>query len=145
MQDSIIFKEELPDIQKYWDLFQTTAWNEEYHFSPEELQTAIRNSWYFISVYDIENLVGFGRILADGIHHALIVDLIIHPEYQGKGLGSKLLGRLIRKCRDHNIRDVQLFAARDKYQFYERSGFRRRPDNAPGMQLLQTFEADTNH
>lgn len=135
MHESIIFEEKLPDIQKYWDLFQTTGWNCEYNFSLEELNKAIQHSWYSISVYHSGKLVGFGRVIADGVHHALIVDLIIHPEYQCKGLGSELLKRLVQKCKDYRIRDIQLFAARDKFEFYEKFGFEKRPANAPGMQL----------
>ena len=82
--DIITFRETLPDINDYWDLFQTTGWNKEYNFSIQDLNKAIQNSWYSISVYDSDKLIGFGRIIADGVHHALIVDLIIHPDYQGK-------------------------------------------------------------
>jgi ribosomal protein S18 acetylase RimI-like enzyme len=135
MIEPIIFEENLPDIQKYWDLFQTTGWNSEYNFSPQDLNKAIQNSWYSISVYHGFILIGFGRIISDGIHHALIVDLIIHPDYQGKGLGSRLLEKLVQKCKEQNVRDIQLFAAKDKFEFYEKFGFERRPLNAPGMQL----------
>ncbi len=135
MADGIYFQNGLPDIQQYWDLFQTTGWNEEYKFTIEELQKAIQRSWYACSLYDSGKLIGFGRVIADGFHHALIVDLIVHPKYQGKGLGGQLLDRLVRKCRESDIRDIQLFAAEDKYEFYEGHGFERRPLNAPGMQF----------
>jgi len=135
IQDTITFRETLPEIKDYWDLFQTTRWNEEYNFSIQELTIAIQNSWYSISLYDLNKLIGFGRVIADGVHHALIVDLIIHPDYQNMGLGSRLLDRLICRCKDNQIRDIQLFAAKDKYAFYEKFGFEKRPINAPGMQL----------
>ena len=76
-------------------------------------------------------------MIADGVHHALIVDMIIHPDYQGQGLGSKLLDRLVTKCIYSKIRDIQLFAAKDKFKFYEKFGFEKRPINAPGMQIKQ--------
>lgn len=135
MNDTFIFNEQLPDPEKYWDLFQTTGWNLEYNFSVTDLARAIQNSWYVISIYHSDELIGFGRIIADGVHHALIVDLIIHPDYQGKGLGRRLLDRLVQKCKDNKIRDIQLFAARDKSGFYTKSGFEKRPSNAPGMQF----------
>jgi len=135
IQDTITFRETLPEIKDYWDLFQTTRWNEEYNFSIQELTIAIQNSWYSISLYDLNKLIGFGRVIADGVHHALILDLIIHPDYQNMGLGSRLLDRLICRCKDNQIRDIQLFAAKDKYAFYEKFGFEKRPINAPGMQL----------
>jgi len=135
MEDTVTFKDKLPDFKDYWDLFQTTGWNQKYNFSIKDLANAIQSSWYSTSIYDSDILIGFGRIIADGVHHALIVDLIIHPDYQGQGLGSKLLERLVTKCKDNKIRDIQLFAAKDKFAFYEKFGFEKRPINAPGMQL----------
>lgn len=135
MKNSIVIKETLPDINDYWELFQTTGWNQDYNFSVQDLANAIQHSWYSVSMYDSNKLIGFGRVIADGIHHAFIVDLIIHPAYQGKGFGSKLLNNLVNKCKDSRIKDIQLFAAKDKYEFYEKFGFERRPINAPGMQL----------
>ena len=70
----------------------------------------------------------------DGVHHALIVDMIVHPEYQGKHIGATLLTKLVQRCKDNNIRDIQLFAAADKSDFYKKGGFRLRPENAPGME-----------
>jgi len=131
----IVFKDTIPDKKDYWVLFQTTGWNDEYNFTQHDLENAIKNSWYSNSIYDNDKLIGFGRVIADGVHHALIVDLIIHPDYQGQGLGSKLLGRLVTKCTDSKIRDIQLFAAKGKFEFYEKFGFEIRSIDAPGMQI----------
>jgi GNAT superfamily N-acetyltransferase len=133
--NSIEFREALPGKKEYFNLFETTGWNKGYQFTADDLSQAIKNSWYVLSLHDADRLIGFGRLISDGVHHALVVDLIIHPDYQGKGLGSELLERLVKKCRHHRIRDVQLFSARDKFAFYERFGFEKRPVNAPGMQL----------
>lgn len=133
----ITFTEILPKTEDYWNLFQTTGWNDEYNFTRQDLENAIKSSWYLNSVYNFDKLIGFGRVIADGVHHAFIVDLIIHPDYQGQGLGSTLLDKLVTKCKDSKIRDIQLFAARDKFVFYEKYGFEKRPINAPGMQVKQ--------
>jgi len=42
--------------------------------------------------------VGFGRIVTDGILHAMVYDLITDPEYQGSGVGSEVLRMLVAKC-----------------------------------------------
>jgi GNAT superfamily N-acetyltransferase len=132
--DSIQVRETVPPINDYWNLFQTTGWNDEYGFTRTDLGKAISASWYCLSAYDSGHLVGIGRVIADGIHHALIVDIIVHPQFQRRGIGSLILDGLLKRCKENNIRDIQLFAAAGKYSFYEKHGFVSRPHNAPGMQ-----------
>jgi len=136
LKNRIKYETERPNIDQYWILFNSTGWNKEYKFSIEELETAIEKSWYSISVYINQKLIGFGRILSDGIHHALIVDLIIYPKYQGNGIGSEILKRLLKVCTEKNIRDIQLFSATGKSKFYEKYGFQKRNENSPGMEYV---------
>jgi len=132
----IDYNEIIPDIDNYFQLFLSTGWNDEYNFSKSEIKTAIESSWYMVSAYDNSKLVGFGRVIADGIHHALIVDIIVHPEYQNNRIGTQILNSILIKCKKHKIRDIQLFSAKDKYGFYEKFGFKSRQQNAPGMQYM---------
>ena len=130
----IQFKEQLPCAIEYRDLYAPTGWNDEYNFSPEDLKKSIANSWYAMSAFDSGKLVGFGRVIADGVHHALIVDIIVRPEYEAIGISTAIVNGLVKKCREEKIRDIRLFAADDKYRFYEKHGFKARPHNAPGME-----------
>ena len=129
------YTENLPTKDQFFELFITTGWNEKYKLNNEELYKALENSWYSISYFENEQLVGFGRIICDGIVHALILDVIIHPDFQGNEIGKNVMNKLVEKCKKHNIRDIQLFSAKDKAGFYEKLGFTYRPENAPGMEL----------
>jgi GNAT superfamily N-acetyltransferase len=131
----IEYRTEPPDQNAYFRLFESTGWNNGYHFSAEELSQAIQQSWHLVAAYDRDTLVGFGRLISDGVHHALLVDLIVLPGYQGQGIGGTILKQLVDKCQAHGIRDVQLFCARGKAGFYQKFGFVARPMDAPGMQL----------
>ncbi len=82
-----------------------------------------------------EKLVGFGRMLSDGLLHAVLFDVIVLPDYQRIGIGTEIMNRLLDKCKKHHIRDIQLFCAENKLSFYEKLGFRHRPDNALGMEI----------
>jgi len=134
--EGLVYLDSLPGPDEYWDLFNTTGWNSEYGFTREELGASLERSWYCISVYREGCLVGFGRIISDGIHHALIADLIVKPGNQKQGIGREILERLLVQCRRERIRDIQLFAARGKGAFYEHLGFIRRDEEAPGMEYL---------
>jgi len=133
--DGLIFNNSLPDRQAFYELFITTGWNGKYQLDSNELYQALENSWYLLSVYNKDKLVGFGRIICDGIVHALILDLIVHPDYQNTGIGGKILEKLVEKCKQNQIRDIQLFCAKGYAGFYEKRGFKKRLDDAPGMEL----------
>jgi GNAT superfamily N-acetyltransferase len=132
----IAYREKLPAFAAYHPLFETTGWNQAYRADEDELYAAISSSWYVLSAYDNDDLVGFGRIISDGVLYALICDLIVKPSYQGQGIGSTLLNKLIARCRMQQIRVIWLFAAKGKRSFYQNLGFVERPDDAPGMQML---------
>jgi GNAT superfamily N-acetyltransferase len=134
---NIDYRSEIPAMDQYWRLFQSTGWNEAYQLSPEELVRALRSSWYVLGAYDGGHLVGFGRLVSDGIAYAMIYELIVQPDYQGQGIGGEILERLVKKCQETGVRDIQLFCAYGKREFYEKRGFVARPEDAPGMQYVR--------
>jgi ribosomal protein S18 acetylase RimI-like enzyme len=129
------YTEKLPTSEQFFELFETTGWNTNYELNKDELYIALKNSWYHISVFEKDELIGFGRIICDGIVHALILDVIIQQEKQGEGIGKQIMDKLVAKCKKHKIRDIQLFSAKNKAGFYEKLGFEIRKENSPGMQL----------
>ena len=136
MTDLVVaYREQPPPAMDYDRLFETTGWNTTYQASPQELFQAISDSWYVLSAYEYDQLVGFGRIISDGVLYALICDLIVNPASQGKGIGSTLLNKLIEHCHLRGIRVIWLFATKGKGAFYRKFGFHERPADAPGMQM----------
>lgn len=136
---NIKFTENLPDPEEFFQLFCTTGWNKTYNLTSEELFTALKKSWYTISAYQADKLVGFARIVADGIVHAMVYDLIVLPEYQKQGIGSGILNKIVEHCVQNRIRDIQLFSADGKMSFYEKHGFKKRPSDAPGMEIKNIY------
>ena len=130
---SVEFRTKVPTAEEFWKLFITTGWNKDYQLSPEDLIAAIANSWFTVSVYVHGILVGFGRVITDGRMHAMIYEVIVDPDYQQQGFGTRILDMLVKKCLEANIHDIQLFSAPEKQSFYERRNFVVRPSNAPGM------------
>lgn len=137
------YRNTLPEKGQFFNLFESTGWNKAYQLDENKLHEAIEQSWYSVSAYDENCLIGFGRIISDGILHALIVDLIVFPSYQGNGIGSSILNQLVDKCKSKGIRDIQLFCAKDMAGFYEKHGFLKRPIDAPGMEIKLKMPALT--
>lgn len=123
----------IPDSASMWEVFLSAGWNSDYNLSENEYHLTALESRFIVSAYSGEKLIGYGRVAADGIMHAMIYDLIVLPEYRGCGTGSEILEKLIKLCREAGIRDIQLFCARGKRKFYEKRGFAARREDAPGM------------
>lgn len=131
----MIYKESPPTLPEYSRLFSSTGWMQILKISESDLTGVFENTWYWITAYQDGNIAGLGRLLSDGTLYALICDIIVMPDRQNMGVGTEILARLVKKCKESNIRRVWLFAAPEKVRFYEKNGFFVRPGNAPGMQL----------
>lgn len=131
----ITYTNRTPDKKAFLKLYETTGWNVKFGFSEEDLSKAIRNSYFLVCAYKESQLIGFGRIISDGVYQTFIADMIVHPEFQHSGIGSRILIDLLEKCRADGMKWVQLTSAKGKAGFYEKFGFAERPADAPGMQL----------
>ncbi len=130
---SIEYREATPSREGFLRLYASTGW--ETALTDDQLAGALASTWHAVCAYDGTLLVGMGRTISDGALHALIVEVIVDPAWQGRGIGSEVVRRLVRRCRDAGIDQIQLFCATGKRPFYEALGFRARPDEAPGMEL----------
>ena len=82
------------DFLQLQKLYQETAfWAK--NRSLEDIKTAINNSNPVVSIWDRQKLIGCARANSDGIYRATIWDVVINPDYQGFGLGRKLVETVI--------------------------------------------------
>ena len=133
----IEYRADVPDPVAFLRLFATTGWDPQGRLTAAAAAEALAHTWCGVSAYEGTRLVGTGRIIGDGVLHALIADVIVDPAYRHRGIGSAIVERLVAECRRQRIVDVQLFCARDIQPFYERLGFAARPGHAPGMELVE--------
>lgn len=89
---------------------------------PEVLEVAFRNSLLRVFAFDGSVLVGAGRALSDGVWRAAIYDVAVLPEYQGNGIGSKIIQHLVQTAK---VDVVMLYSVPGKEKFYEQFGFRK--------------------
>jgi len=80
-------------------------------------------SYYHIACYDGEKLVGYIDTVSNGVTDAYIQDLIVHPDYQGHGIGTELMNRIIAKLKENNIYMISVIYEESLLPFYERFGF----------------------
>lgn len=114
-------RKSLVDLTQLQELFKTVAfWAKDRKI--EDLEIAIANSEPTISVWDGKRMIGFARATSDGIYRACIWDVVIHPDYQGLGLGRKLVETVLSHPRMSRVERVYLMTTYQQ-KFYERIGF----------------------
>lgn len=89
---------------------------------PARLRIAFANSLLKVFAFDGVCLVGAGRALSDGVWRAAIYDVAVLPEYQGRGIGTRITRHLIQHA---GVDVIMLYAAPGREPFYEKFGFRK--------------------
>ena len=88
---------------------------------PHYLKTVLANCMFVTFVYANGKLAGAGCALADGADCSYISHVAVHPDYQGHGLGTQIVGRLVERSRGH--KKIVLYANPGTEGFYRRLGF----------------------
>ena len=91
--------------------------------SPEDLKILFNNSRFKCFVFDQNKIIGVGRALADGIDCSYICHVAVHPDYQGMGLGKKIIKKLVEFSKKH--KKIILYANPGKEGFYAKLGFKK--------------------
>ncbi|MCL2358836.1 MAG: GNAT family N-acetyltransferase [Nitrososphaerota archaeon] len=109
--------------------------------SQRQAETALKNYVFLIVAKIDDKTVGMTRLIFDGAYIAVLVDVIILPEYQGHGIGKTMIEKTLAYLKN-NIADgeqvlVMLMSAKDKEGFYEKFGFIQRPDETYGAGMSQ--------
>ncbi|MBP5519394.1 MAG: GNAT family N-acetyltransferase [Treponema sp.] len=122
-----------PEITKeeYIKLRSTTGWAT---IKPERVDALLKNTAFLVRAKTEEKTVGIARALFDFGYTAFISDVIVEPEYQGKGIGKMMIEYLISKVKEKVASDdflkFNLMAAPGKSGFYEKLGFSKRDEQA---------------
>lgn len=95
--------------------FANKIWPGEYDL--EKTQAALSKT-INITAYDGERLVGCLRILTDGYYFGTITELLVLPQYQHQGIGS----RLLQLAREHTPTMLYFGAQPGLEPFYEKNG-----------------------
>lgn len=95
--------------------------------SLEQTELAMKHTLFRVSIYDGEEIVAMARMIGDMGLNYYIKDVVVRPDYQGKGIGTMLIHELMRYVNQNGIKGtgifVELCAMPDKIPFYERFGF----------------------
>ena len=127
--------------EEYLELRDRVGWMK---FPYEEAKNCVENAYMCLCVRDDDKAIGVVRLLWDGGYVAFLSDVIVIPEYQGQGIGRKLVEAVIQRIKD-DVKPgfkvkLNLNAAQGKEPFYEKFGFKVRPNEHAGAGMDQWLD-----
>ena len=138
----INIKENNKNVQEFNFLYDSVGWGS---YDEGISKIALDNTFYSISVYDDDKIIGYGRLIGDTICFVYIQDIMVRKEYQSQKTGTLIMNKLLEKIKElqkinPDLR-VYLGASKGKEKFYEKFGFVTRIDAGLGAgMILKTNE-----
>lgn len=122
------------DLYELEELCDAVGWSRR---PLRKVRKALQHSFLVVSMWEVKGnkrrLIGFARATSDHAFNATIWDVVVHPQFQGKGLGKALMKFMIKKLRSQDISNITLFADPQVVEFYHRLGFLLDPEGIKGM------------
>lgn len=91
--------------------------------APPSRLALLRGSSHVVLAWDGERLVGFVTALSDGVLMAYVLLLEVLPAYQGAGIGTELVNRVLAEIGE--LYGVDVCCDEDVVPYYQRFGFQR--------------------
>jgi ribosomal protein S18 acetylase RimI-like enzyme len=111
---------ELPEAQVI-ALYRANAWSSA--DAPARLMAALASSHSVVSAWDGERLVGLGNAISDGHLVVYYPHLLVHPDYQRRGIGTHMMQALMGRYA--GFHQHVLIADGRAIEFYRKLGFTR--------------------
>lgn len=106
-------------VEKIKKLYDSVGWWPER--KEVDIQKMLNNS-IAIEVLEENELIGFSRVVSDGVFRAYIEDVVVHESVRNKGIGENMLKMLLREVSHIDI--VSLFCEEKLIKFYGEQRFK---------------------
>lgn len=135
----IEIKNEL-SVEEYNNLRKSTGWDEK---EISIVENAIKSSVIVKKAVKDNEVVGMARVVGDGIYY-LIVDVVVNPNYQGLGIGKKLVEDIVKDIEERTkvgqTCSINLMSMGGKEAFYEKCGFTKVPFGHTGFGMIRRIK-----
>jgi GNAT superfamily N-acetyltransferase/uncharacterized glyoxalase superfamily protein PhnB len=131
----VAIAERLPTPEEVQPLLRAVGWSNDDR--TDRAAKSLAGARFGVVAVAGGSVVGSGMVLGDGATFAYLKDIVVHPEWQGRGIGTRIVGALLDILRGSEPRRmlVTLFTGQHLADFYERFGFAG-PERLYGMSLM---------
>ena len=108
-------------------LYRANSWSSSE--KPNELYNGLMNSHSLITAWNGDELIGLGNAISDGYLVVYYPHLLIHPNYQKKGIGKMIMDKMQEKYKNFHMQ--MLTADGNSIEFYRKVGFEKAGNTQP--------------
>ena len=136
MTGALQVRQAAPAVGDFMQLRALMNWGA---ITEQQAAVSIERSLDFAVIYDDEQLVAMGRVIGDGALFFYLQDVVVHPDYQHKGLGAAVMQSLEQylKREAKAGATVALLAAEGREGFYEQFGYQQRTGQPLGLGMCK--------
>jgi len=91
--------------------------------SKDQIKQMLANSNVIITLWNKNNLIGFGRATTDRVFRAVLWDIVVSKDLQRVGLGKVIVEELLKDKKINSAEKIYLMTT-DRQDFYKQLGFR---------------------
>jgi ribosomal protein S18 acetylase RimI-like enzyme len=97
---------------------------------PQQMRKTAASADYFIAGIEDDQVVGLGvvnKIIHPAGTNAYIDNIVVHPEYRGRGLAREIMDALEHKAAEWGATQIKLTCSRPEVQaMYEKRGYQEK-------------------
>ncbi|MFV8819541.1 GNAT family N-acetyltransferase [Haliea sp. E17] len=125
--------ERFASVDEYQGLRSAVGWH---NHDRDSAEAGLQATIFFVCALVDGEVIGMGRVVGDGHIYFYVQDIVVLPEYRGRGVGRDIMDKLnqLILARATPGAFIGLMAAEGVAPLYEKFGFRSRPANRPGME-----------
>lgn len=122
------------DANDLYNLRKILGWKE---ISKAQLEKGLKNSMCKVSIKNNNEIIALGRIVGDYSCKGVLSDILVHPNYQSKGFGKKIVTNLLNqiqsKLQDNETFQIEATPTAGNREFYVKCGLKYKPENQDGV------------
>ena len=123
-------------VNEFLEMVESVGWKT---YSKLQVEKALKNTMYMVKATVDGKLAGIGRVVGDYSIVCVLTNICVKPEFQGQGIGLRITNELKRLI-ETNVSEgekmqIELTPTAGKEAFYEKAGFKYKPDKITGMYL----------
>lgn len=134
------YRENMLCYEDYRELRTSVGWM---NFSEKQTRESLKRNLYTVTAVDKDCTIAMGRLIGDGLYY-MVVDIVVQPEYQKKGIGTHIVNMLVRYAESRvpvgGRASIFLAAEKGKEGFYEKMGFKLIPHDFCGSGMRKGIQ-----